>query len=69
MFTRLLKFVSALCLSLGILASGSFYANAAELPYIGLECTDKFESVIGTTDQNSDDQIYLVCFKSTNNES
>ncbi len=69
MFTRLLKFVPVLCLSLGILASGSFYANAVELPYIGLECTDKFESVIGTTDQNSDDQIYLVCFKSTNNES
>jgi hypothetical protein len=69
MFTRLLKFVPALCLSLGILASGSFYANALGEPYIGLECTDKFESVIGTTDQNSNDLIYLVCFRSSNNES
>ena len=69
MFTRLLKFVPVLCLSMAILASGSLFANASEHFYIGLECTDKFESVIGTTDQNSDDQIYLVCFKSTNNES
>jgi hypothetical protein len=59
----------ALCLLVGILASGSFHANALGEPYIGLECSDKFESVIGTTDQNSDDKIYLVCFKSSNNES
>lgn len=66
---RLLKFVPALCLSMAILASGSLHANALGEPYIGLECFDKFESVIGTTDQNSDDKIYLVCFKSSNNES
>ena len=69
MFMRLLKFVPALCLSMAILASGSLHANALGEPYIGLECFDKFESVIGTTDQNSDDKIYLVCFKSSNNES
>ena len=63
------RILLALCLFLGIIASGNFHANAAELPYIGLECFDKFESVIGTTDQNSDDKIYLVCFKSSNNES
>ena len=69
MFMRLLKFVPALCLSMAILASGSLHANALGEPYIGLECFDKFESVLGTTDQNSDDKIYLVCFKSSNNES
>jgi hypothetical protein len=58
-----------MCLLVGILASGSLHANALGDPYIGLECFDKFESVIGTTDQNSNDKIYLVCFKSSNNES
>ena len=62
------RFLLALCLLVGILASGSLHANALGEPYIGLECFDKFESVIGTTDQNSDDKIYLVCFKSSNNE-
>jgi hypothetical protein len=63
------RILLALCLLVGILTSGSFHANALGEPYIGLECSDKFESVIGTTDQNSDDKIYLVCFKSSNNES
>jgi hypothetical protein len=66
MFTRLLKVVPALCLSLGILASGSFYANAAELPYIGLECTDRFESQPGTSVKGGNDLVNLICFESTN---
>ena len=66
MFTRLLKFVPALCLSLGILASGSFYANAAEDRYIGLACTDRFESQPGTSVKGGNDPVYLICFESTN---
>jgi hypothetical protein len=66
MFTRLLKFVPVLCLSLGILASGSFYANAVELPYIGLECTKKFDSQPGTSVEGGNDLVYLICFQSTN---
>ncbi len=63
------RFLLALGLLVGILASGSLHANALGDPYIGLECFDKFESDIGTTDQNSDAKIYLVCFRSSNNES
>jgi hypothetical protein len=55
-----------LCLSLGILASGSFYANAVELPYIGLECTKKFDSQPGTSVEGGNDLVYLICFQSTN---
>jgi hypothetical protein len=67
MLTKLLKFVPALYLSMAFFTSGSFLANGAELPYIGQECIDKFESRAGTSVQNGGDQIYLICFKSTDN--
>jgi hypothetical protein len=51
---------------MAILASGSFYANAAEDRYIGLECTDRFESQPGTSVKGGNDLIYLICFQSTN---
>jgi len=66
MFTRLLKFVPALCLSMAILASGSLHANALGEPYIGLECTKKFDSQPGTSVEGGNDLVYLICFQSTN---
>ncbi len=66
MFTRLLKFVPALCLSMAILASGSLHANALGEPYIGLECIKKFDSQPGTSVEGGNDLVYLICFQSTN---
>ena len=51
---------------MAILTSGSFYANAVEIRYIGLECTKKFDSQPGTSVKDGNDKIYLICFESTN---
>jgi len=67
MSPRLLKLVPALCLSMVIFASGSLFANGSELPYIGQKCTKKFQSIEGTSVQNGGDQIFLICFESTDN--
>ena len=67
MSPRLLKLVPALCLSMVIFASGSLFANGSELPYIGQKCIKKFESIEGTSVQNGGDQIFLICFESTDN--
>jgi hypothetical protein len=56
----------ALCLLVGILASGSLHANALGEPYIGLECTKKFDSQPGTSVEGGNDLVYLICFQSTN---
>jgi hypothetical protein len=60
------RFLLALCLLVGILASGSFHANALGEPYIGLECTKKFDSQPGTSVEGGNDLVYLICFQSTN---
>ena len=60
------RILLALCLLVGILASGSFHANALGEPYIGLECTKKFDSQPGTSVEGGNDLVYLICFQSTN---
>jgi hypothetical protein len=60
------RFLLALGLLVGILASGSLHANALGDPYIGLECTDKYQPKIGTSVEGGNDQVYLICFQSTN---
>ena len=60
------RFLLALCLLVGILASGSLHANALGEPYIGLECTKKFDSQPGTSVEGGNDLVYLICFQSTN---
>ena len=65
MSARLRKFMAALCFSMAIFAFGSHFANGLELPYIGQDCIDKFDSEPGTSLQNGGDQIYLICFESS----
>ena len=60
------RFLLALCLLVGILASGSLHANALGEPYIGLECTKKFDSQPGKSVEGGNDLVYLICFQSTN---
>ena len=60
------RFLLALGLLVGILASGSLHANALGEPYIGLECTKKFDSQPGTSVEGGNDLVYLICFQSTN---
>ena len=57
--------MAALCFSMAIFAFGSHFANGLELPYIGQDCIDKFDSEPGTSLQNGGDQIYLICFESS----
>jgi hypothetical protein len=61
------RFLLALFLSFGFLASASFNATALETRYIGQVCEDKYDSQAGTSIQGGSDLIYLICFESTDN--